>query len=118
MRSTPAQHNSHRRRDVALELGLRHARRLKILPVEIGDAVVPQGFERQASSAVLVAPSGLARLVPPLDPHSVDAGADRTVIVASLDLSDGGALRADPGEQGNEPGTALTQSREAPGGRR
>ena len=46
-----AQNDSHRRGDIALELGFSHARRLKILPVEIGDAVVPQGFERQAASA-------------------------------------------------------------------
>ena len=49
--AAPAQHDSHRRGDIALELGLGDARRLEILPVEIGDAVVPQGFERQAASA-------------------------------------------------------------------
>ena len=36
--------------DIAFELGLRDAGRLKILPVEIGDAVGPQGFERPATA--------------------------------------------------------------------
>src|SRR5207244_5676079 len=37
--------------ELARETGVRDARRLKILPVEIGNAVVPQGFEWQAASA-------------------------------------------------------------------
>ena len=47
----PAQHDLHGRRDIALELGFGYAGSLKILPVKIGNAVVPQGFERQATSA-------------------------------------------------------------------
>ena len=47
----PPKHDSHRRGDVALELGFGHAGCLEILPVEIGDAVFLQGIERQAAAA-------------------------------------------------------------------
>src|SRR6186713_2788189 len=48
--SAPAQYDSHRCGDIALELGLGDAGRLKILPVEVGDAVLPQGLQRQGAS--------------------------------------------------------------------
>ena len=46
-----AQDDSHRRGDVALELGFGHSGWLEILPVEVGDAVFLQGIERQTASA-------------------------------------------------------------------
>ena len=48
--ATP-QHHPHGLRDIALELGLGDAGRLKILPVEVGDPALAQGVERPVTAA-------------------------------------------------------------------
>src|SRR5258706_4009253 len=45
------QQGPHRRPDIALELGFGDARRLKVLPIEIGDATFAQRVERPATAS-------------------------------------------------------------------
>ena len=59
-----AEHASHRESHVALELGLRDARRLKIFPVKVRDAVWSQSFERAARPVVRWSAQSRAYRVP------------------------------------------------------
>src|SRR3989442_13798621 len=43
-------YRAHRKGDIAFELSLGDAGRLKILPVEVGDAIGPQGLKRPAGA--------------------------------------------------------------------
>jgi hypothetical protein len=48
--ATADEYRAHGEGDIAFELGLGDAVRLKILPIEIADAIGPQGFERPAAA--------------------------------------------------------------------
>src|SRR5436190_23456116 len=49
--ASPTEHHAHGGGNVALELGLRHTGRLKIVPVEVGDAALAQRLKRPAAAA-------------------------------------------------------------------